>query len=134
MTLASATLDDLASVAKESRMMVWYRVARVVEFLLEVLAVGGKPADKDLEIRLLRQQLRVLERHIGKHPRPQPLGKVSAGGPIRPTEANDRTLASAACQALDFQTADAPELAPRVGATPVALQEPTSCGPTSHLG
>ncbi len=50
--------------------MIWYRVAMVVEFLLDVFTVRWKTADKNLEILLLRQQLRVLERQVGKRPRP----------------------------------------------------------------
>src|SRR5436853_557280 len=50
--------------------MIWYRVVLAVEFLLDVFTVRWNTADKDLEILLPRQQLRVLERQLGKHPRP----------------------------------------------------------------
>jgi hypothetical protein len=35
--------------------MIWYRIAVVVDFLVDVFAVRRKTADKDLEILLLRQ-------------------------------------------------------------------------------
>jgi len=38
----------------------------------------------------------------GETPASQPVGKVSAGGPVRPAQAVDRKTASAACQARDF--------------------------------
>src|SRR6266851_723848 len=50
--------------------MVWYAVAVVVDFLIDVFAVRWKTADKDLEILLLRQQLRVVERKLGQRARP----------------------------------------------------------------
>ncbi|SRR5258708_25860298 len=46
--------------------MVWFSVAVVIEFLIDVFAVRWKTSDKDLEILLLRQQLRVLERRLGQ--------------------------------------------------------------------
>ena len=50
--------------------MVWYSVAAVIDFLIDVFAARWKSADKDLEILLLRQQLRVLERNLGQQARP----------------------------------------------------------------
>lgn len=50
--------------------MVWYSVAVVVDFVVDVFTVRWETADKDLEILLLRQQLRVLERRFGQHARP----------------------------------------------------------------
>ena len=50
--------------------MVWYSVAVVIDFLVDVFTVRWKTADKDLEILLLRQQLRVLERNLGQRARP----------------------------------------------------------------
>src|SRR4051794_39071186 len=50
--------------------MVWYSMAIVIDFLVDVFTVRWKIADKDLEILLLRQQLRVLERKLGKQARP----------------------------------------------------------------
>jgi putative transposase len=50
--------------------MIWYWVAGVLDFLLDVFTVRWKTSDKDLEILLLRQQLRVLERRLGQRPRP----------------------------------------------------------------
>ena len=42
----------------------------VIDFLVDVFTVRWKTADKDLEILLLRQQLRVLERRLGQRARP----------------------------------------------------------------
>ena len=42
----------------------------VIEFLLDVFTVLWRTAKKDLEILLLRQQLRVLERNLGQRARP----------------------------------------------------------------
>src|SRR5262249_44235883 len=50
--------------------MVWYTVAVVIDLLVDVFTVRWKTADKDLEILLLRQQLRVLERNLGQRARP----------------------------------------------------------------
>ena len=50
--------------------MVWYSVAVVIDFLVDVFTVRWKTADKDLEILLLRQQLRVLARRLGQRAQP----------------------------------------------------------------
>jgi putative transposase len=50
--------------------MVWYSVAVVIDFLVDAFTVRWRTADKDLEILLLRQQLRVLERNLGQQARP----------------------------------------------------------------
>src|SRR5215475_10655885 len=50
--------------------MVWYTVAVVIGLLVDVFAVRWKTADKDLEILLLRQQWRVLERKLGQRAQP----------------------------------------------------------------
>src|SRR5579859_7158933 len=50
--------------------MVWCTVAVVIDFLVDVFTVRWMTADKDLEILLLRQQLRVLERNLGQRARP----------------------------------------------------------------
>src|SRR5262245_51963207 len=50
--------------------MIWYSVAVVIDFLVDVFTVRWKTAHKDLEILLLRQQLRVLERRLGQQARP----------------------------------------------------------------
>src|SRR5512143_3945584 len=50
--------------------MVWYSVAVVIDFLVDVFTVRWTTADKDLEILLLRQQLRALERNLGQRARP----------------------------------------------------------------
>src|SRR5512142_830986 len=50
--------------------MIWYAIAVVIDFLVDVFAVRRKTADKDLEILLLRQQLRVLERKLGQRAQP----------------------------------------------------------------
>ncbi len=50
--------------------MIWYNVAVVIDFLVDVFTVRWKTADKDLEILLLRQQLCVLERRLGQQARP----------------------------------------------------------------
>jgi len=50
--------------------MIWYWVTVVVELMVDLLVVRWQTADKDLEILLLRQQLRVLERKLGQRTRP----------------------------------------------------------------
>src|SRR5262245_45907596 len=50
--------------------MVWYWVTIAVELILDVFIVRWQTPDKDLEILLLRQQLRVLERKPGQRARP----------------------------------------------------------------
>ncbi len=50
--------------------MIWYAIAVAVDFLVDVVAVRWTTADKDLEILLLRQQLRVLERKLGQRAKP----------------------------------------------------------------
>ena len=50
--------------------MVWYVIVVLVDFLVDVFAVRCKTAEKDLELLLLRQQLRVLERKLGQRARP----------------------------------------------------------------
>ena len=55
--------------------MAWYSLAVVIDFLIDLFTVRWKGADKDLEILLLRQQLRVLERRLGQRARPSRLEK-----------------------------------------------------------
>ncbi len=50
--------------------MVWYWVTIAVELVLDVFVARWQTPDKDLEILLLRQQLRVLERKLGQRARP----------------------------------------------------------------
>ena len=50
--------------------MIWYAIAVVIDFLVDMVAVRWQTADKDLEILLLRQQLRVLERKLRQQARP----------------------------------------------------------------
>jgi hypothetical protein len=47
--------------------MIWALIAQVVKVILDVmnLRLGADP-DKDLELLVLRQQIRVLERRVGK--------------------------------------------------------------------
>src|ERR1700730_7009961 len=54
---------------------VWYSLAMVIDFLIDLFTVRWKSGDKDLEILLLRQQLRVLERRLGQRARPSRLEK-----------------------------------------------------------
>lgn len=49
--------------------MVWYSVAVAIDFLVDLFTVRWKTADNDLEILLLRQQVRVLERKLGQRTR-----------------------------------------------------------------
>ncbi len=74
--------------------MIWYSIVVVVDFLVDVVAVRWKTADKDLEILLLRQQLRVLERQLGQ-----------------------RAFSGAVGQDPDLHAPNHPELAPRAGAS-----------------
>jgi putative transposase len=50
--------------------MIWYAIAVVIDFLVDIVVVRWKTADKDLEILLLRLQLRVLERKLKQRSRP----------------------------------------------------------------
>src|SRR5260221_14740441 len=49
--------------------MVWYAVTVLLTLLLDLFSCRVHQADKDLEILLLRQQLRILERKLGYKPR-----------------------------------------------------------------
>jgi hypothetical protein len=50
--------------------IIWYAIAVVIDFLVDMVTVRWRTADKDLEILLLRQQLRVLERKLNQRARP----------------------------------------------------------------
>jgi hypothetical protein len=51
--------------------MLWSLIAQVVKVILEVLSLRlTADPDKDLELLVLRQQIRVLERRVGKLVRP----------------------------------------------------------------
>jgi len=50
--------------------MIWNGIAGGVEFVVDMFAVRWTSAGKDLEILLLRQQLRVLERKLGQQALP----------------------------------------------------------------
>jgi len=49
--------------------MVWYAISVLLTLLLDVFAWRAPQADKDLEILVLKQQLRILERKLGHQPR-----------------------------------------------------------------
>jgi hypothetical protein len=63
--------------------MVWYSVAVVIAFLVDVFAVRWKSADKDLEILLLRQQLLVLERKLGQRARVIAINAIQGEGKLK---------------------------------------------------
>ncbi len=47
--------------------MIWSLIAQVIQVLLDVLSLRlVADPDKDLELLVLRQQIRVLERRVGK--------------------------------------------------------------------
>jgi putative transposase len=57
--------------------MVWSLIAQVVQVILDVLSLGlVTDADKDLELLVLRQQIRILERRVGKPVRASRVEKV----------------------------------------------------------
>jgi len=65
--------------------MLWSLIGQVVKVILDVLSLHlvGDP-DKDLELLVLRQQIRILERQVGK--------------PIRPSRAEKLLLTRSAMQ------------------------------------
>ncbi len=47
--------------------MIWALIARVVKVILDVVSLRlMADPDKDLELLVLRQQIRILERRVGK--------------------------------------------------------------------
>src|SRR5258708_7689390 len=49
--------------------MVWYAVSVLLTLLLDLFSWRSNQVDKDLEILVLKQQLRILERKLGHQPR-----------------------------------------------------------------
>src|SRR5947209_2654610 len=49
--------------------MVWYAVSVLLTLLLDLFSWHSNQVDKDLEILVLKQQLRILERKLGHQPR-----------------------------------------------------------------
>ncbi len=57
--------------------MLWSLIAQVVKVILDVLSLHLiTDPDKDLELLVLRQQIRVLERRVGKPVRPSRVEKL----------------------------------------------------------
>src|SRR5258706_7991690 len=57
--------------------MVWSLIAQVVKIFLDVVSLRLiADATKDLELLVLRQQLRILERRVGKPVRPSRVEKL----------------------------------------------------------
>jgi hypothetical protein len=81
--------------------MIWHWMAIVAGFVLDLFTVRFSTPDKDLEILLLRQQLRVLERKLG-HTAGQPFGKVPTGRAAHPTPASDTGVEGPARVAADL--------------------------------
>ena len=63
--------------------MVWFVLAHVVSFVVDLVlvAVRRPDRDKDLEILLLRHQLRLLERRAAPAAATLPLGAAHPSGP-----------------------------------------------------
>ncbi len=60
--------------------MLWSLLAQVVRLIVDVLTLRYTPeADKDLEVLVLRQQIRILERRVGKPVRTSRVGKLMLG-------------------------------------------------------
>ena len=65
-----ATMDTLTMAHPIEVPMFWFRVAQVFTLVLDILAVWRQSeCEKDIEILLLRQQLRILERKQAQPPR-----------------------------------------------------------------
>ncbi len=57
--------------------MFWFLIGRIVTVLFDVLCVRfTKDSEKDLELLVLRQQIRILERRVGKPVRPSRVEKL----------------------------------------------------------
>ncbi len=73
--------------------MLWSLIAQVVQVMLDVLSLRlVADTAKDLELLVLRQQCRVLERRVGKPVRPSRVEKVLlalTALQIRPPQASE---------------------------------------------
>ena len=111
--------------------MVWYSVAVLIDLLVDVFTVRWKTADKDLEILLLRQQLRVLERNLGQRARPSRWEKCFLAIVfVQLKQVTGRSRAQLG-KLLNLQAADDPELASRAGASQMDVPAPPSGWPTT---
>jgi len=57
--------------------MIWFLISQVVRLVLDLLTLHNLlDKDKDLELLVLRQQIRILERRLGKPVRPSRVEKL----------------------------------------------------------
>ena len=57
--------------------MIWFLISQVLKLVLDVLTLHNLlDEDKDLELLVLRQQIRILERRLGKSVRPSRVEKL----------------------------------------------------------
>ena len=107
--------------------MIWFLVAHIVRMILDLLALRlSADKDKDLELLVLRQQIRILQRRVGK--------------PVRATRAEKLVLMVTAVRLkaqarkgrqqlqqslLIFLARDPARMAPRTGQAKVDV--PTAC-------
>jgi len=57
--------------------MLWFMIGQVIQVVMDVLSLHLiADRDKDLEVLVLRQQIRILERRVGKQVRPSRIEKL----------------------------------------------------------
>ncbi len=84
-------METLALVQAIEVLMIWFVVAQVFRLVLDILALWRQSdREKDIEILLLRQQLRILERKQAQPPPDFALGEAESGGADRTAQSRNR--------------------------------------------
>ena len=74
--------------------MIWFLISQVVRLVLDLLTLHNLlDKDKDLELLVLRQQIRILERQLGKPVRPSRVEKLLLTVNSGPTQGAGRSQA-----------------------------------------
>ena len=113
--------------------MIWSLIAQGVRLILDLLTLRYS-ANKDnaLEVLVLRQQIRILERRVGKPVRPSRVEKLMLALTAVRTRERTREGRKWQRQHPDLQASHGTQLASRVGETQVDVSEASEGRSTPH--
>ncbi len=113
--------------------MFWFLIGQIVTVLFDVLCVRlTKDSEKALELLVLRQQIRLLERRVGKPVRPSRVEKLLLALTAMQIKARVTSgWAMAQGQPSAVQASDSAQMASGTGEAQMDVSAPRHRGPTT---